>query len=170
MIIQMTDQIRDSIRNLRKSKGVRGDDLSKAVNKSPSYISRIENGKTVTIEDSTLFSVFQNLLGQDEESVQEYMDMFINQVPVFDDFSNRVSSLSNIKQTILNDFIDCLANPENSDQFTKSVVDAISLSSQAESPSTVDMFTATLAQMMRTWKQRRKVEEEIYSDMLKSLR
>ena len=93
MIISVTDDIKNNIRNLRKAKGVRGDDLSKLVGKSPSYISRIENGKTATIEDSTLYAIYKNLLGQSDEAVQEYMDMFINQIPVTDTLSDDISGL-----------------------------------------------------------------------------
>lgn len=74
IMINITDQIRKDIRNLRKTKGIRGDDLSKLVGKSPSYISRIENGKTATIEDLTLYAIYKNLLGQSDEAVQEYIE------------------------------------------------------------------------------------------------
>lgn len=109
-------------------------------------------------------------MGASNDDVQEYMDMFISQVPVTDNLVTEISSLSDIQQSILNDFKNCLTTQENSDQFMKAVVNAVSLSSQPEIPECTDMFTAALAQMMRTWKQRRREEQLIYDDMLKIIR
>lgn len=167
MIICVTDEIKNNIRNLRKAKGVRGDDLSKLVGKSPSYISRIENGKTATIEDTTLYAIYKNLLGQSDEAVQEYMDMFINQIPVAETLSDDISGLSDIKQTILKDFIACLRGSNNSDLFMKSVVEAIHLSNQSDKDDHTDMFVNALAQIMRTWKQKRMEEQGLYEEMVK---
>ena len=170
MIICVTDEIRNNIRNLRKSKGIRGDDLSKQVGKSPSYISRIENGKTATIEDSVLFAIYKTLLCQNDDAVQEYMDMFISQVPASEKLSEDISDLSDTKQTILNDFITCINNSDNSDYFMKAIVNAIGLSNQADLPDHTDSFVAALAQMMCIWKQKRMEEDAMYSEMIKMFR
>ena len=169
MIIKITEQIRENIRMLRKKKGIRGDELSKAVGKSPAFISRIETGKTASIEDTVLFVVYQNLLQGSNEDVQEYLDVFRDQIPS-NDFSYEIDSLNDIQREILSDFINCLTSPDNSDQFLKLVVDALMISSQPSIPDSTEVFTAALAKMMCTWKQRRKEEELFYNNMIKIIK
>ena len=43
--IELTENLRSTIRDLRKKKKKRGDELSKELGKGASYISQIENGR-----------------------------------------------------------------------------------------------------------------------------
>ena len=61
MIIKITEQIRENIRMLRKRKESEEMNYLKRLEKSPAFISRIETGKTASIEDTVLFVVYQNL-------------------------------------------------------------------------------------------------------------
>ena len=79
MIINVTDSIRTSIKNMRKERGFRGDKLSVAVGKSPSFISRIENGKTNTIDDKVLFSIFKIIMDADDDTITNYISQLSNE-------------------------------------------------------------------------------------------
>ena len=44
---ELTENLRSTIKDLRKKKKKRGDDLSRELGKGASYISQIENGKII---------------------------------------------------------------------------------------------------------------------------
>ena len=56
--IELTENLRSTIRDLRKKKKKRGDELSKELGKGASYISQIENGKIKEIDFDLLSSIF----------------------------------------------------------------------------------------------------------------
>ena len=161
MIIKVTTSIQSAIRDMRKQKGIRGDILSQDVGKSPSFISRIESGRTKTIDDSILFAIFKILMKKDDSEVQEYIDLFIDVVPEASDFNSMIDSLSENKLRLLNKFLSCLDDEANSNQFINYVLQAIDLSNEPIDKlddDSLDVFPVTLASTMQVWK-RRKAQE-----------
>ncbi len=165
MIIKITPTIQETIRSMRKQKGIRGDDLSKMVGKSPSYISRIENGKTRTIEEGLLFAIFKNLMEKEDSEIQEYIDLFIEKIPESNDFDTQLNALSESKQNLLRRFLPCLTDENNSYQFLSYVLQAINLSNKPVNlketdDDNIDLFVITLAATMQAWKRRKAQERE----------
>lgn len=167
MTIKVTSAMQDAIRNMRKQKGIRGDDLSLDVGKSPSFISRIETGKTKTIDDSMLFSIFKTMMKQSDEAVQEYVDLFIDIVPE-SNTSDLIDSLSEANQMLLGKFILCLNDNANSFQFLNYVLQAIELSNKTIDDiekDGIDVFVTSLAMTMKVWKQIKVQEWETYQKL-----
>lgn len=63
----VTEQLSDTIRNLRKTTNTNAADLAKAINRSAGYISNLERGKSKQIELSELFDIFNFFSGNNEE-------------------------------------------------------------------------------------------------------
>ena len=61
--VRLTDLLRNSIRELRKTYNKRGDVLSKELGRGASYISQLENGKIRDIEFDLLEAIFQCITG-----------------------------------------------------------------------------------------------------------
>lgn len=59
--IELTENLRTTIRDLRKKKKKRGDELSKELGKGASYISQIENGKIKEIDFNLLDEIFHRI-------------------------------------------------------------------------------------------------------------
>lgn len=171
MIIKVTSAVQDAVRNMRKQKGIRGDDLSREVGKSPSFISRLETGKTKTVEDTVLFSIFKVMMQQDDDAVQEFINLFIDIIPESGSF-DIIDSLPESKKQILSKFLSCLEDERNSFQFFNCILQAIELSNnQTEKldDDTIDIFTSTLATTMYLWKRRKKQEREEFQKLRESI-
>lgn len=167
MTIKVTQSIQDSIYRMRKDRGIRGDDLSKAVGKSPAFISRIETGKTQTIDDSILFLIFKEIMGQDDESVREYIELFIDMVPDTSNF-DFIDSLSSNEKLLLGKFMSFVRDKENSFQFLNYVLQAIELSDRPTDSldrEGIDIFPLTLADIMQLWKNQKKQEFEKFQEI-----
>lgn len=76
--IELTENLRTTIRDLRKSKKKRGDELSKELGKGASYISQIENGKIKEIDFSLLNKIFQKITDLSKDDYAKYMNNIID--------------------------------------------------------------------------------------------
>ncbi|RHV20485.1 XRE family transcriptional regulator [Blautia sp. OM05-6] len=76
--IELTENLRSTIRDLRKSKKKRGDELSKELGKGASYISQIENGKIKEIDFALLNKIFRKITDLSDDEYAEYMDNLID--------------------------------------------------------------------------------------------
>lgn len=74
--IKLTPTLCSTIRDLRKIKKKRGDELSKEIGKGASYISQIENGKIKEIDFDLLNTIFKKIT---DLSSEEYAN-FINDI------------------------------------------------------------------------------------------
>ena len=76
--IALTDNLRETIRSLRKKQKIRGDELSKELGKGASYISPIESGKIKEIDFNLLNNIFHkvtNLSGSEyNEFIKDLLD------------------------------------------------------------------------------------------------
>ena len=61
--VKLTDLLRDTIKDLRKTYNKRGDILSKEIDRGASYVSQLENGKIKDIEFDLLNLMFQHIVG-----------------------------------------------------------------------------------------------------------
>ncbi|WBL16340.1 helix-turn-helix domain-containing protein [Sutcliffiella sp. NC1] len=64
--------IGEFLHSTRRSKRINSTDLSKAVGKSPAYISQIENGRNKNPDYETMYKVFKHL-GIEEEKIEDYL-------------------------------------------------------------------------------------------------
>lgn len=78
--IELTDNLRQTIRDLRKKKKKRGDELSKELGKGASYISQIENGKIKEIDFDLLDEIFRKITDLPESQYNEFLDNLLNNV------------------------------------------------------------------------------------------
>ena len=76
--IELTENLRSTIRDLRKSKKKRGDELSKELGKGASYISQIENGKIKEIDFSLLNEIFKRITDLPKDEYVKYIDNLID--------------------------------------------------------------------------------------------
>ena len=76
--IELTENLRYTIRELRKSKKKRGDELSKELGKGASYISQIENGKIKEIDFTLLNKIFRKITDLPKDEYVKYMDNIID--------------------------------------------------------------------------------------------
>lgn len=76
--IELTENLRSTIRDLRKSKKKRGDELSKELGKGASYISQIENGKIKEIDFSMLNKIFRKITDLPKDEYANYMNDLID--------------------------------------------------------------------------------------------
>ena len=81
--VRLTDLLRDSIRELRKTYNKRGDVLSKELGRGASYISQLENGKIRDIEFDLLEAIFQCITGLSKNYYGDFIQKYI-----FDIISN----------------------------------------------------------------------------------
>lgn len=172
MMIRVTENLRGLIRTERKAHKVRGDDLSRSIGKSPSYISRIENGKTATMDDSLIFPIFKNILQVEDENVQSFIDSFIHLTPDTNDIDYLILSLSDNKKSLLPRFLSALNDEANSYQFISCVLQAIDFSNkpvESIEDDDLDVFTATLATTMQHWKRRKAQEREEFKKLRESI-
>lgn len=78
--ILLTVLLRNSIKDLRKKYGKRGDDLSKELQKGASYISQLENGKIREIDFDLLIDIFQRITGLSGANFNAFILEFINNI------------------------------------------------------------------------------------------
>ncbi|WP_370792468.1 helix-turn-helix domain-containing protein [Blautia sp.] len=77
--IELTENLRTTIRTLRKEQKKRGDELSKELGKGASYISQIENGKIKEIDFSLLNKIFKKITNLSKDDYVKYMEEIIDQ-------------------------------------------------------------------------------------------
>lgn len=75
--VKLTDLLKDTIKDLRKTYNKRGDILSKELSRGASYISQLENGKIKDIEFDLLDSMFQRIIGLSGDYYHDYMQKYI---------------------------------------------------------------------------------------------
>jgi len=72
--IKLTEQLIMEIFTKRNEKKIKSEELSLMLNKSPSYISQIENGRIKTILKPTLFKLISILNDNDNEiDIKEFI-------------------------------------------------------------------------------------------------
>lgn len=76
--IELTETLRSKIKELRKNKKKRGDDLSRELGKGASYISQLENGKIKEIDFDLLDSIFRKITDLSESQYNEFLDNLLN--------------------------------------------------------------------------------------------
>ncbi len=75
--VKLTNLLRDTIKDLRKSYNKRGDILSKEIGRGASYVSQLENGKIKDIEFDLLNTMFQRIIGLSGEYYNDYIQRYI---------------------------------------------------------------------------------------------
>lgn len=75
--VNLTDLLRDTIKDLRKTYNKRGDVLSKELDRGASYISQLENGKIRDIEFDLLNNMFQLIVGLTGNYYNDYIQNYI---------------------------------------------------------------------------------------------
>lgn len=75
--VRLTDLLRDTIKDLRKTYNKRGDILSKELDRGASYVSQLENGKIKDIEFDLLNNIFQLIIGLTGNYYNEYIQKYI---------------------------------------------------------------------------------------------
>ncbi|RHE67041.1 XRE family transcriptional regulator [Blautia obeum] len=76
--IELTENLRSTIRTLRKSKKKRGDELSKELGKGASYISQVENGKIKEMDFSLLNKIFRKITDLSDDEYIKFIDDLID--------------------------------------------------------------------------------------------
>lgn len=71
--IELTETLRNTIRDLRKRRKKRGDELSKELGKGASYISQIENGKIKEIDFDLLNQIFHRITDLSDAQYNEFI-------------------------------------------------------------------------------------------------
>lgn len=83
--VQLTDLLRNTIKDLRKAYNKRGDVLSKELDRGASYISQLENGKIRDVEFDLLNNIFQLIVGLKgkyyDNYIHDYIYDIINNTP-----------------------------------------------------------------------------------------
>ena len=77
---ELTENLRSTIRDLRKSMKKRGDDLSKELGKGASYISQVENGKIKEIDFDLLDQIFRKITDLPETQYRAFRDNLLDNV------------------------------------------------------------------------------------------
>ena len=75
--VRLTDLLRDTIKDLRKTYNKRGDVLSKELDRGASYVSQLENGKIKDIEFDLLDTMFQRIIGLSGDYYNDYIQKYI---------------------------------------------------------------------------------------------
>lgn len=83
----LTDLLKKTIRDLRKSHNKRGDVLSRELDRGASYVSQLENGKIKDIEFDLLNKMFQLIIGLNGNYYNNYMQKYI--CDIIDSISSR---------------------------------------------------------------------------------
>ena len=74
--VRLTDLLRDTIKDLRKTYNKRGDVLSKELDRGASYVSQLENGKIKDIEFDLLDTMFQRIIGLSGDYYNDYIQKY----------------------------------------------------------------------------------------------
>lgn len=75
--VRLTNLLKDTIKNLRKTHNKRGDVLSKELDRGASYVSQLENGKIKDIEFDLLDNMFQHIVGLTGHYYNDYIQKYI---------------------------------------------------------------------------------------------
>ncbi len=75
---ELTENLRQTIRDLRKKKKKRGDELSKELGKGASYISQIENGKIKEIDFDLLTEIFHKITDLPENEYNNFLNKLLD--------------------------------------------------------------------------------------------
>lgn len=75
---ELTENLRQTIRELRKKKRKRGDELSKELGKGASYISQIENGKIKEIDFELLTEIFHRITDLPENEYNDFLNKLLD--------------------------------------------------------------------------------------------
>ena len=75
--VRLTDLLRNTIKDLRKSYNKRGDVLSRELDRGASYVSQLENGKIKDIEFDLLNKMFQLIIGLNGNYYNDYIQKYI---------------------------------------------------------------------------------------------
>lgn len=75
---ELTENLRQTIRDLRKKKKKRGDELSKELGKGASYISQIENGKIKEIDFELLTEIFHKITDLPENEYNNFLNKLLD--------------------------------------------------------------------------------------------
>lgn len=76
--IELTENLRSTIKEYRKKKNKRSDDLSKEIGKGASYISQVENGKIKEIDFDLLNNIFHKIIDLSESQYNEFIESLLN--------------------------------------------------------------------------------------------
>ena len=77
--LKLTENLRHTIRDLRKEKKKRGDELSKEIGKGASYISQIENGKIKEIDFDLLNEIFHKITDLSDKQYEDFMNKLLDE-------------------------------------------------------------------------------------------
>ena len=78
--VRLTDLLRDTIKDLRKTYNKRGDVLSKELDRGASYVSQLENGKIRDIEFDLLDTMFQRIIGLSGDYYNDFIQKYIRDI------------------------------------------------------------------------------------------
>lgn len=78
--VKLTDLLRTTLKNLRKSYNKRGDVLSQELYRGASYISQIENGKIKDIEFDSINNIFQHIVELTGNDYDIFIQRFITNI------------------------------------------------------------------------------------------
>lgn len=76
--IDLTEKLRSTIKELRKTKKKRGDELSREIGKGAAYISQLENGKIKEIDFDLLNDIFHRITDLSGEEYQKFLDELLD--------------------------------------------------------------------------------------------
>ena len=77
--LELTENLRHTIRDLRKKKKKRGDELSKELGKGASYISQVENGKIKEIDFDLLDEIFHKITDLPKKQYEEFLNTLLDE-------------------------------------------------------------------------------------------
>lgn len=80
--IKITDKLRETIKEKRKERQIRGDFLSKELGMGASYISQIENGRTSRIDVDILHKIFKKIINLPEEQFNDFMTELLQDLSI----------------------------------------------------------------------------------------
>ncbi|MBQ4523771.1 MAG: hypothetical protein IJA10_12585 [Lachnospiraceae bacterium] len=78
--VKLTDLLKETIKDLRKTYNKRGDILSKELDRGASYVSQLENGKIKDIEFDLLNLMFQHIVGLTGNDYNNYIQKYIFEI------------------------------------------------------------------------------------------
>lgn len=77
--VPLTENLRDTIKDLRKEKKKRGDELSREIGKGAAYISQVENGKIKEIDFDLLDKIFRRITDLPENQYEDFMNNLLDE-------------------------------------------------------------------------------------------
>lgn len=124
--VRLTDLLRNTIKELRKTYNKRGDMLSREINRGASYVSQLENGKIKDIEFDLLDMMFQHIIGASGDYyidyIQKYIFDIINNIPskesLFDEEWIHIFVMQNFKVEISENLIEIISKKLEQEGYT----------------------------------------------------